>query len=133
MDKKYRLGWIPAGMFVLLVAACNSDWFDRVPEVNAQAASDAEVSAGQTATPGKIPARPTESAEDAALSSKVEAALGSEPDLHGSPIAVRSEGGVVILSGTTPDPNLRSMAAQVALSIDGVKLVRNEIALAQDA
>jgi hyperosmotically inducible periplasmic protein len=132
MDKKYRLGWIPVGMCVLLATACNSDWFDRVPEVKARGGSAAEASAGQTAMPGKIPTRP-ESAEDAALSSKVEAALGSEPDLHVSPIAVRSQEGVVTLSGTTPDPKLRSMAAQVALSIDGVKLVRNEIALAQEA
>ncbi|MPZ45709.1 MAG: BON domain-containing protein [Betaproteobacteria bacterium] len=133
MDEKFRLGWIPAGVFVLLVAACNSDWSDRVPEVNAQAGRETEASAGQTATPGNIPTRPTESIEDAALSSKIEAALEAEPDLHGSAIAVRSQEGVVTLSGTTPDPKLRSMAAQVALSIDGVKLVRNEIALAQEA
>jgi osmotically-inducible protein OsmY len=39
----------------------------------------------------------------------------------------------VTLSGTAKDPQLRSMAAQVALSIEGVKLVRNEIALGQEA
>jgi osmotically-inducible protein OsmY len=63
----------------------------------------------------------------------VESALKSEPDLHGAAISVRSQAGVVTLSGTAKDPQLRSMAAQVALSIEGVKLVRNDIALGQEA
>ena len=130
MDTNCRYVGVLAAAWALLAGGCNSDWFDRVPEMGApaEARAKAETPAAQLRDDT---ARPTESAEDAALSSKVEAALDSEPGLHGSPIAVRSRQGVVTLSGTTPDPTLRSMAAQVALSIDGVRLVRNEIALAQ--
>ena len=95
----------------------------------------AETAPGQAAhgVPDKVTAlAPTpESAADSALSSKVETALKAEPDLHGTSFSVRSDQGVVTLSGSAKDPQVRSMAAEVALSIDGVKLVRNEITLAQ--
>ena len=44
---------------------------------------------------------------------------------------MRTDQGVVTLSGSAKDPQLRSMAAEVALSVQGVKLVRNEITLSQ--
>jgi hyperosmotically inducible protein len=117
----------------VLAAGCDPDGRDAVPKVKARAEAHAEAATpgGQLANPDGNAARLPESTQDAALSSKVEAALGAEPELHGSSIVVRSREGVVTLSGITPDPTLRSMAAHVALSIHGVKLVRNEIALAQ--
>jgi osmotically-inducible protein OsmY len=146
MDTKYTQRWMWAAVFGFLAAGCNPDWSDRVPEVNAQtpqseagserAAKPSRSDAGERqfhASGSGVTAQPAESADDAALSSRVESALGSEPDLHGSAIAVRTQDGVVTLSGTTRHAELRSMAAQVALSIDGVKHVRNEIALAREA
>jgi osmotically-inducible protein OsmY len=132
MDTDCRYAWTLAAVSALFAGGCNSNWSDGVPELNAPSEARAEAAkpAGQSARPGSA-ARPIESAVDAALSSKVERALGAEPDLHGSSIAVRSRQGIVTLSGVTSDPKRRSMAAQVALSIDGVELVRNEIALAQ--
>lgn len=135
MHANNRFAWLWSSAVALLLAGCNPDWTDRVPEVAAEPSTQSQ------ATPGGQPldrsdqvrTRPAESADDAALSSKVESALKSEPDLHGSAIAVRSDEGVVTLSGTTNDAQLRSMAAQVALSIEGVKLVRNEIALSREA
>lgn len=119
----------------LLAAGCDSNWFDKVPEAAARS-EGATAPAAKESEPQRsgdaISARP-ESAPDAQLSAKVEAALESEPDLHGAAIAVRTEGGVVTLSGTTPDPQSRSMAAQVALSVEGVKHVRNELQIAHQA
>ena len=124
----------------LLLAGCNGDRSGPVPEVASQAKAQAASPDQQAAIVGaegsgavaSAPASP-ESVDDAAVSSKVEAALKSEPELHGAAIAVRTEAGVVTLSGTTNDPQRRSMAAQVALSIEGVKLVKNEITLGQEA
>ena len=134
MDTKTGYGSILALAVALSIGGCNSDWTDRVPEVAAEPSSESKASPdGQAGAIPDVKAQSAESASDAALSSKVESALKSEPDLHGSAISVRSQEGVVTLSGTAKDPQLRSMAAQVALSIEGVKLVRNEIALGQEA
>ena len=116
----------------LVAAGCDPDGSGRVPEVAAQTPS-----AAQLATSGPsgdaLSAKRAEAPNDAQLSAQVEAALKAEPDLHGSTIAVRTDDGVVTLSGTTKDPQLRSMAAQVALSVGGVELVRNELELSQEA
>jgi hyperosmotically inducible periplasmic protein len=118
----------------LLLAGCNADWSDRLPEVAAQSKAQAAApEAPGAASAGAIVAPAPESKGDAAVSAKVESALKSEPDLHGTSIAVRTDAGVVTLRGTAKDPQLRSMAAQVALSIDGVKLVKNEITLGHEA
>jgi len=72
------------------------------------------------------------SAEDSKLASRIEAALAAETTLHGSSISVSAADGVVTLTGSTRSRDLRSMAAQIALSVDGVKLVRNELAIARE-
>ena len=118
----------------LLLAGCNADWSDRLPEVATDSKAQAAPPGKQGANSAGPAVTPTpESADDAAVSAKVESALQAEPELHGASIAVRTEAGVVTLTGTTQDPQLRSMAAGVALSIDGVKLVKNEITLGQEA
>jgi len=71
-------------------------------------------------------------ADDEALATKVEAALSAETTLHGSSIDVVADDGVVTLTGSTRSPDTRSIAAQIALSIDGVKHVRNELAVSRD-
>jgi hyperosmotically inducible protein len=72
------------------------------------------------------------SAGDSKLASRIEAALAAETALHGSSIGVTAVDGIVTLTGSTRSHDLRSMAAQIALSIDGVKLVRNELAIARE-
>ncbi len=69
---------------------------------------------------------------DIALVAKIEAAIAAETALHGSSIAVKAADGVVTLTGSTKDPGLRSMAAQVALSVPGVRSVRNELTISAD-
>jgi hypothetical protein len=72
-------------------------------------------------------------AGDARLASEVESALAAEPALRGSAIAVHSEDGVVTLRGTTLDTEGRILAAYVAHAVQGVRLVRNELAEAGKA
>jgi hyperosmotically inducible protein len=125
----HLIGCLAAGVLAIGLAGCN----DRAPEMTPDASAEVTPVDPAAAARGEAMPNATESAADATLSAKVESALGAEPDLHGIAIAVRSEDGVVILSGAARDPQLRSMAAQVALSVDGVKHVRNEITLAQEA
>jgi hypothetical protein len=72
-------------------------------------------------------------AGDARLASEVESALAAEPALRGSSIAVHSEDGVVTLRGATSDSEGRILAAYVARAVQGVRLVRNELAEAGKA
>ena len=138
MDTGYRLGiaCVAAWGLALAVSGCNSEWSDRLPEVKQATAQpaggqDAKIPETVSAPAPEVTAPAPESAADSALSSEVETALKAEPDLHGTSIAVRTDQGVVTLSGSAKDPQLRSMAAEVALSVQGVKLVRNEITLSQ--
>jgi hypothetical protein len=72
-------------------------------------------------------------AGDARLAADVKSALAAEPALRGSSIAVRSEDGVVTLRGATSDSERRMLAAHVARAVQGVRLVRNELAEAGEA
>lgn len=137
MDAGRHLLWTLICCGALLAAGCDGNGSDKVPKTAARAQADATAPSNQGGAPqrsdGAAQAQPAESREDAQLSAKVEAAIKSEPDLHGVSIAVRTEQGVVTLSGTTPDPELRNMAAQVALSVEGVKHVRNELQISHRA
>lgn len=72
------------------------------------------------------------SERDNALADRIESALNAETSLHGSRIGVIAADGVVTLTGSTRTPDLRSMASQIALSVAGVRLVRNELAVAME-
>jgi hyperosmotically inducible protein len=89
--------------------------------------------ADSAARPAPTPApESAPTAQDAALASQIETAIKAETALHGAAIAVKVADGVATLSGSTKDPDLRSMAAQIALSVPGVRSVRNELTLSAD-
>jgi osmotically-inducible protein OsmY len=127
----------------LMATGCDPDveQSNRQSSVPPSAVATSEVSspaASPPATPPSTAALPStrETAQatphDIALAARIEAALAAETALHGSAIAVKAADGVVTLSGSTKDPALRSMAAQVALSIAGVRSVRNELTISAD-
>jgi hyperosmotically inducible protein len=118
----------------LLAAGCDANSSGQAAEAAVGADDDSPPRAGKPKhADGAISAPEAESAQDARLSAQVEAAIGAEPELRGASIAIRTEAGVVTLSGTAPHPELRSLAAQVALSVEGVKHVRNELQISQQA
>ena len=65
--------------------------------------------------------------DDAAITTKVKAALLRDPVVSGLAINVDTFKGTVQLSGTAKTENERSKAAEVARSVDGVVGVRNDI------
>jgi osmotically-inducible protein OsmY len=71
-------------------------------------------------------------AADSDLAGRIESALNAETSLHGSRIGVIAANGVVTLTGSTRSPDLRSVASHIALSVDGVRLVRNELAIGME-
>lgn len=66
-------------------------------------------------------------ADDAALSTKVRAALIDTPDLRSNTIQVETYKGVVQLSGFADSQAAANRAVQAARGVSGVKEVRNDI------
>lgn len=68
---------------------------------------------------------------DAAITTRVKAALIAEPGLPATGIDVATEKGVVSLYGTIPSDAGRARATQIAAAVDGVKGVENRLAVVQ--
>jgi osmotically-inducible protein OsmY len=57
----------------------------------------------------------------------VKAALSAEPGLRSITVDVKSADGVITLYGTADTPASSHRAAMVALNVDGVRSVKNEM------
>lgn len=64
---------------------------------------------------------------DKVLEARVKAALSAEPALRALTVDVKSSDGVVTLYGTADSPANSHQAAIVAMAVDGVRSVRNEM------
>jgi hypothetical protein len=64
---------------------------------------------------------------DASLATKVKTAIAAEPDLKSVTVSVNAAGGVVTLNGTADTHATSDRAARVALNVDGVRSVKNEL------
>ncbi len=123
-----------AGALLLGLAACDlkpkadnpGKTLDKLVE-NAgrnleSAPAPAPVAPGQgAAQPGGSPAT------DAALAARVKAALSAEPELRTVTVDVKSADGVVTLYGTAESTAKSHQAAMVAMNVEGVRSVRNEM------
>jgi hyperosmotically inducible periplasmic protein len=69
--------------------------------------------------------------DDNVLTAKVKAALIADPQVKAHEVNVETREGVVQLSGFVDSPEARSMAADVAKRVAGVKEVRNELQIKQ--
>lgn len=120
-------------MSAALLGACKPEV--PIPSVDPSGATGAAASPAATAAPDTTPvADPNRnmSEADSDLAGRIESALNAETSLHGSRIGVIAADGVVTLTGSTRTPDLRSIASQIALSVAGVRLVRNELAVSMD-
>jgi len=67
--------------------------------------------------------------DDVALASRVKTALGAEPVLKSVTVDVIVNDGVVTLKGTADSHASSDRAARMALDVDGVRSVKNEIVI----
>ena len=65
--------------------------------------------------------------DDAAITTKVKAAVLAEPGLKSMDINVDTKDGVVVLTGTVNKPEDAMRAEQLAQSVDSVKSVQNHL------
>ncbi len=62
--------------------------------------------------------------DDALLTSKVESRISEDAQLEDATISVRTEQGIVWLSGVVETKKLRNRAIKLATSVEGVKKVK---------
>lgn len=74
-------------------------------------------------------ARKAVAADDKAITKSVEARLSKDPDLK--KIDVRTDAGVVMLSGQVANISAAARASEMAHKVDGVKAVKNELRVSQ--
>jgi len=65
--------------------------------------------------------------DDAAITTKVKAAVLAEPGLKSMDINVDTKDGVVTLAGTVGSQDLKQRATQVAQQVQGVKQVSDQL------
>lgn len=70
---------------------------------------------------------PTADREEAAISTQVKSALQADEVIKGAPIVVDTHDGTVTLSGTVSTRADRQRAEQIALKVEGVRMVRNKL------
>jgi len=104
------------------------------PEAKAAAAEVAKGTEGVKSVKNDLQvvapaARKTVQANDKQITKAVETTIGKDPQLK--KIDVRTDAGVVVLSGEVPNISASAKASEMAHRVDGVKSVKNELRVAQ--
>jgi osmotically-inducible protein OsmY len=107
---KHIARWVLIAMMGAAAAACST---------NGEKGGPAESTA---ANAGRV-------VDDSVITGKVKAALVGDPVTKAHQITVETFKGVVQLSGFVDTTEARSRATQVAQQVEGVKQVKNELAL----
>ena len=118
-----------AGALAFMLNACDSKPSSDNPARSFESlVENAGRDSGPKAPAAGTPGAPSPSmSSDAALAAKVKAALSREPALRSITVAVNAADGVVTLTGTADTPAKSDQAAMVALKVEGVQSVKNEM------
>jgi hypothetical protein len=133
MHLSRTLGLAMAGALALSLAACDpkpsadnpGKTFDRLVENAGRNLEPAAPGAEMNA------ASPSSVGTDAVLAARVKAALSADPGLRPITVDVNAANGVITLYGTADTPAKSHQAAMVALNVDGVRSVKNEMVVAR--
>jgi hyperosmotically inducible protein len=120
-----------AGACALLLAACDAQVpagkitknFDSAVENAGRKMAAADGAADGSASKAPL------ADGNAMLASRVKAALVADPDLKALTVEVNAADGVVTLFGTADTTARSHRAALVALNVDGVRSVKNELVI----
>lgn len=125
---RIQLHTLAAAMFAsLALLATGCDQPNRSAETTGQKidrAADKMAAATKDAT-----AKTANATEDAAVTTKVKAALFAEPGLKTLQINVDTQDAIVTLQGTVDSDTLRQRAVQIASSTNGVRQVVDKLVI----
>jgi osmotically-inducible protein OsmY len=126
---RFRNILLPAAACCLALVLAGCDKSPTTTKASDTQTSMAQPNAATPAQPSAIQATAdTQKPDpDAALADKVKAALAGDKDTKLLPIDVRSSDGAVTLYGTADNKRLRSKAEQIAMHVEGVKSVSNNL------
>ena len=94
-----------------------------------KSADNASMAQSTDAVPSKdVSKEPTRVADDATIISAVKTEIDKDPDLKPLAIEVQSKDGLVTLTGIAPNEATADRAAQIAMSVSGVRQVTNQVA-----
>ncbi|HXV11824.1 MAG TPA: BON domain-containing protein [Burkholderiales bacterium] len=118
-----------AGALALMLNACDSKpSSDNAARTLENLVENAGRDSGSMPpTPGSTGAPSPNMSGDAALAAKVKAALSTDPALRSMKVEVDAANGVITLTGTADTAAKSDQAATVALQVEGVHTVRNEM------
>jgi len=102
-----------------------------------QAGAEAKADAGQAMDQAEnklkaATAAASEAVTDAAIVTKINAALMADDRLKATKIDVRAEDGRVTLTGTAPDAGSQARATTLASAVQGVRSVDNQLVVARN-
>jgi len=120
-----RQKWLAAAMFgAVALIASGCDQRQSAESVGKKV----DRTTGEVAAKTKEAAARTETVlDDAALTTKVKAALFAEPGLKTLQIEVETHDAVVTLAGSVDSPTLRARAVEIAGSLMGVRQVVDKL------
>lgn len=117
---------LAAGMLAATLQACDSPKPAQVPLKPVVVSPPASAPAKPAPAPQKQAAAST---ADAELAARVKSALAATPGLQSFTMDVTASDGVVSLFGTAPNRAARDKAGAAAGKVDGVKSVKNNLAI----
>lgn len=140
-----RMPLIGALALAAALAACSKQEDDRtagqkldgaIAEAK-QAGADAKVEAAQAMDKAEnklkdATANASDAMGDAAIVTKINAALMADDGLKATHIDVKAEDGRVTLSGSAPDAGAQSRATTLAQAVEGVRSVDNQLVVARN-
>jgi hyperosmotically inducible protein len=131
MNKRRIISTAVAATASTLLLACSpQDRADTRTDANRPATGNttAERAANSTADATRnAGAAVSQTASDATITTKVKSALLADDEVKGLQIDVDTSSQVVTLTGTAQSPSAKQRAEQLAMQVDGVKSVRNNI------
>jgi hyperosmotically inducible periplasmic protein len=120
-----------AGVVALGLAACDqkpkTDDAQTFEKLVQNAGRDRDAVTRDSTQPDAAPKAESAPGTDTVLEARVKAALSAEPGLRALTVDVKSSDGVVTLYGTADSPSNSHQAAMVAMNVDGVRSVKNEM------
>ncbi|MCX7634517.1 MAG: BON domain-containing protein [Syntrophales bacterium] len=113
-------------VLVMCLALVSTAYGQAVKEVTSAVKDKAVGTAKERATE-----KATAYVDDAAITADVKMKLADTPSLKDANISVKTSGGVVTLTGTVKNKQVKGVATRMAKSVKGVKAVDNQLTIAQ--
>lgn len=127
--------WAVLGTAALLaaLAGCNRQDDARTPgqKLDGAAAETQQPSGQAKANVNQAVADAAAAVSDATITTKINASLVADDKLKAGHIDVKSNDGHVTLTGSAPDSESLSRATSLALAVNGVRSVDNQLVLAR--